>query len=100
MVYALIISIAAGLLLLGIVAFVATTVRRGRLPSVRGWRWYPSPLGLLLLLPVLGLLLWRALPALFVLPFLLPLFRRARWFGRRRRDDGAIDGEFRPLDGR
>jgi hypothetical protein len=104
MVYALVISIAAGVALLALIALVALTLQRGRLPSLGGWRWYPSPLGLLLLLPVLGLLVWRAFPALLVLPFVLPFFRRRRWFARprarSRSGDDAIDGEFRPLDGR
>ncbi|MBI4571115.1 MAG: hypothetical protein HY723_04135, partial [Chloroflexi bacterium] len=85
---------------------VALTLQRGRMPSLGGWRWYPSPLGLLLLLPVLGLLVWRAFPALLVLPFVLPFFPRFHrgWFARprarSRSGDDAIDGEFRPLDGR
>jgi len=110
MIYALTITIAAGLLLLALLAVGALLAQRiGRnLRPIRGWRWYPSPLGVMLLLSLAGLLLRRMVPALLVIPIILPFFRRNRHFRRlwnldRRRatgeDDGdIIDGQYRPLD--
>ncbi len=124
MVYALTITIAAGvvlLLLLGGGAVLARRAADGQWPSLRRSRWYPSPLGLLLLVPVAGLLLFRFLPVLLLLPVILSLFRRGRvrglggplfrlWtMGRRPPppppaseerdgDDGSIEGTYRPLD--
>ncbi len=119
MVYALTITIAAGvvlLLLLGGGAVLARRAADGQWPSLRRSRWYPSPLGLLLLLPVAGLLLFRFLPVLLVLPIILSLFRRGRGLGgplfriwsmgqrrpppndERSGDDGSIEGTYRPLD--
>ncbi len=87
MVYALSITVVAGLLLLALIGGAAVLARRaagaaaeGRAPFGR-WRWYPSPLALLLLIPLAGLLLWRFFPALLFLPFILPFF----WRGRRTR---------------
>lgn len=78
----------------------------GRAPFGR-WRWSPSPLALLLL-PLLGLLLWRIMPELLFIPIILPIFwwrRRipAPSFVRRRtgekaREDGTIEGQYRRLD--
>ena len=119
MVYALIITIAAGvllLLLLGGGAVLTQRAKDGEWPSLRRSRWYPSPFGMLLLVPVAGLLLFRFLPVLLLLPVILSLFRRGRgrglagplfrlWtMGRRppppdeERDDGTIEGTYRPLD--
>ncbi len=88
MVYALAITVAAGLVLLALIGGVALLARRaagaaaeGRAPFGR-WRWYPSPLALLLLIPLAGLLLWRFFPVLIFVPFILPFFWRRR--GRRR----------------
>lgn len=126
MVYALVITIAAGVLLLFLIGGAVLFARRaatGNWPSIGRWRWYPSPLGLLLLLPLAGLLLWRIFPALLLLPVIFPFFLRGRrwgqplfflWnLGRRngrpadeardetrdeRGDDSTIEGQYRPLD--
>lgn len=119
MIYALTITIAAGLLLLGLLAGVVLLARRvagpGGLRNLASWRWYPSPLGLLLVLPLAALVLWRLFPAVLLIPVVLPFFWRGRrtagplrffWnLGRRpptpRHDDGddrSIDAQYRPLD--
>ena len=114
MIYALSITIAAGLLLLvllGLGLALARRVADGDWSAVGSWRWYPSPLGLLLVLPVAGLLLFRFLPALLALPLILPLFLRGRRMGRlffflwnlgreSRPDagDDTIEGQSRLLD--
>ena len=114
MVYALVITIAAAVLIFAVLSGAVMLARRAagaggvRLPSLGRWRWYPSPLGLLLLLPMLGLLLFRVVPGLFLLPLLLRFISRGRRLGnppffrppRRNRpdDDDAIPGEYRPLD--
>jgi len=117
MLYALLLTIAAGLvalfLLSGGLLFARHAVeaaRRGEAPFGR-WRFYPSPLGLLLLLllPLAALVLWRVFPAFFFLPIIIPFFWR--WRGRggsilrrpRRgpdeRDEDASEGRFRsPYD--
>ena len=113
MIYALTITFTAGLLLLALLAARALLAQRAdsNLRPIRGWRWYPSPLGVMLLLPLAGLLLWRMAPALLVIPIILPFFWRTRliarlWnLGRQRAtggpDDGdIIDGQYRPLDER
>ena len=88
MVYALTITVVAGLLLLALIGGVALLARRaadaaaeGRAPFGR-WRWYPSPLALLILIPLAGLLLWRFFPLVLIVPFILPFFWRGR--GNRR----------------
>ena len=114
MIYALI--VASGLLLL---VLLVRRVRGGAAARGLGagrWRWYPSPLGLLLLSLLVGLLLWRLFPTLLFIPIILPLFWRPRrlrlpffslWnpWSRpsppgegRDGDDGAIEGRYRPLD--
>lgn len=119
MVYALIITITAGVLLFLLIGGGAVLARRaadGEWPSLAKSRWYPSPLGLLLLVPVAVLLLWRVFPVLFILPIILPFFRRGRTIGgplfrlwsmgrqpppppsEQRDDDGTIEGRYRPLD--
>ncbi len=104
MVYALAITIAAGVLLLLLLASGALLARRGtgQLPSVGRWRWHPSPLGLLLLLPLLGLLLFRLFPAVLFIPLVLPFLRWRRRFATRgaarNGDGGAIEGEYHRLD--
>ncbi|OGO53283.1 MAG: hypothetical protein A2148_09160 [Chloroflexi bacterium RBG_16_68_14] len=105
MVYALTITVAAGLLVLALVGLGLLLARRADAegwPSLGRWRWYPSPLGLLLLLPLAGLFLWRLFPALLLFPILLPFFRRSRRIRMRRAgprgEDGAIEGQYRPLD--
>lgn len=120
MLYALAVTIATGLLLLALLGAGVLIARRaaGRPVSlpVAGGRWYPSPLGLLLVLPLLGLLAWRFLPVLLIIPLVLPFFWRRRrlaspvffiWnLGRRQAspddgrdgDDDVIPGEYRSLD--
>jgi hypothetical protein len=119
MIYALTITIAAGLLLLALLGSVVLLARRvaglDAWRNVGGWRWYPSPLGLLLLLPLAALILWRLFPAVLLIPVVLPFFWRGRrsagpllyiWnLGRRRRpradgegDGRVIDGQYRRLD--
>lgn len=114
MVYALVVTIAAAILIFAALLGGTLLARRAagagnlRLPSIGRWRWYPSPLGLLLLLPMLGLLVLRVVPGLFLLPFLLRFMSRGRGlrrppFTRPPRQDGpddddAIPGEYRPLD--
>ena len=125
MLYAITITIAAGLLLLALLGGVALLARRVAEAGERGvgpfagWRWHPSGLGWLLLiaLPLAGLLLWRVFPVFVFLPMFLPFvwrWRRGRGapftFVRRRRpgrpstnghhpaDDRAIEGSYRPLD--
>ncbi len=80
MIYALTIIVAAGLLLLALLAARGFLAQRAgsNLRPIRGWRWYPSPLAVMLLLPLLGLLLWRMAPALLVIPIIVPFFWRAR----------------------
>lgn len=118
MTYALIITVAVGLLLLlllGSGGFLARRVmeaaERGEAPFGR-WRWYPSPLGLLLLLllPLAALLLWRIFPAFLFIPIIIPFFWRWRrlgrpfFFGQRpgrrppEHEDDSIEGRYRPLD--
>jgi hypothetical protein len=107
MIYALAITIAAGLLLLALLAGAALFARRaaeGEIawPALGGWRWYPSALGFSALLLVAGLLLSRLFPAFLFLPIVIPFFWwRRRWGGpggRRGRDDRTIEGRYRPLD--
>jgi len=104
MAYALAVTIAAGLLLLTLLAAGALLYQRGgwRGWSIGRWRWHPSALGLSALLLLAGLLLWRLFPAFLFLPIVVPFF----WWGRRlrtprpgpRSDDRAIEGPYRPLD--
>ena len=127
MLYALTITIAAGLLLIGLLVGGTLLARRAAANAERGlgpfagWRWQPSGFGwlLLLLLPVAGVLLWRVFPVFLFLPMFLPFVWRWRNSGRppfefvrrrRRRsdrpptnghrpaDDRAIEGSYRPLD--
>ena len=114
MIYSLGITIAAFVVImvfLSAVALLARQVARGEgLGELRGWRWYPSPLALVVLVPVLAFLLVRAAPLLFALPLIIPVLWRSRWLagpllfiwnlGRRidrNRGDGPIDGEYRPF---
>ena len=80
MLYALTITIAAGLALLALFAGAALLARRfategGLSLPIPGWRWYPSPIGLLLI-PIAALVLWRFFPALVFLPIILPFVLR------------------------
>lgn len=113
MIYSLGITIVAGILIfvfLGAVAMLARKVAHGEgLGTVRGWRWYPSPLALFVLVPILAILLVRAAPLLFVLPLVVPIAWRNRWLagplmivwnlgrkGLRDDDDGTVEGQYRP----
>jgi len=121
MVYALVITITVGVLILLLMGGGAVLVQRAVGAAQRGeapfgrWRWYPSPLGLLILLPIGVLLVFRFLPVLLVIPVILPFFWRGRrlagpllflWnLGRQARpnksrddDDDIIDGESRRPD--
>ena len=121
MVYALVITITVGVLILLLMGGGAVLVRRAVGAAQRGeapfgrWRWYPSPPGLLILLPIGVLLVFRFLPVLLVIPVILPFFWRGRrlagpllflWnLGRQARpnkgrddDDDIIDGESRRPD--
>lgn len=105
--YALTITLAAVLaflVLVGLLYLGARRVAGASVPSLSGWSWYPSPIALLLVLPLAGLLLWRLFPAFLLLPVLLPFFLRLRLFGRNRRrgrrdgDDGTFEGHYRRID--
>lgn len=104
MIYSLTITIAAGLLFLGVIVIAVSLARRVAgsedWPSLRGWSWRPSPLGLLLL-PLAAILLLRFSPALIFIPFVLPFVWRK--FGRRGRHsfahddrDDTVEGSSRP----
>ena len=117
MIYSLAITITAAVLLLALVGFGVVLCRRAvgaeGVRSLAHWRWYPSPLGLLILVPIAGLLVLRLLPALLLLPIILPFLFRSRRFirpllfvwnlGRSGHvnddtDDGAFDAQYRPVD--
>lgn len=125
MLYALAITIAAGLLLIGLLIGATLLVRRvtgaasDAVGPFAGWKWYPSSLGwlLFLALPIASLLLWRVFPVFLFLPFVLPFIWRwrggrgarstfLRRHGQRRPpsnghkadDEHAIEGSYRPLD--
>jgi len=107
MIYALTITIAAGVLLLGLLAVAALFARRASesgidWPQFGRWRWYPSALGFSVLLLVAGLLLSRLFPAFLFLPIVIPFFwwrrRRGGPRGRRGTDDRTMEGRYRPLD--
>lgn len=120
MIYSLAITATVALVLLFLLGGGFVFVRRaagaaaeGRAPFGR-WRWYPSPLGLLLLVPLVALLFFRFFPVVLLIPIMLPFLRRRAggplsflWnAGRaappqsRSQDDsdGEIEGEYRPLD--
>ena len=83
MIYSVGITITAGILILAFfIAFavLARQVAHGEgLGTLRGWRWYPSPLALIVLVPILAFLLVRAVPLLFALPLVIPIIWRTRW---------------------
>jgi hypothetical protein len=120
-IYALVITIAVGILLLLLLGGGALFAQRAAggevtLPALGRWRWHPSPLGLLVLLPLAAIVLWRFFPAFLFIPFVLPFFWRGRrtggpfsfvWRrgppnapsnGRKRQDESTIEGQYRPLD--
>jgi hypothetical protein len=80
MVYALVITVAAALVLFALIGGGALLARRAPGTDLLGWRWYPNRLGflLLLLLPAAGLLLWRAFPVFLFLPVIIPFVWRWR----------------------
>ncbi len=119
MIYALSITIVAGLFLLGLLMGLGLLVQRGgwRGWSVQGWRWHPNALGFTVLALVAGLLLWRVFPEFLFLPVIIPFVWRWRgrggrpnmwvWRSRRQRppanghragDEGAIEGQYRKTD--
>lgn len=115
MIYALTITILAGVALLALfvgVALLARKVAQGEgLSALRGWRWYPSPLALLVLIPIAAFVLFRAVPFLLVIPLIIPFYWRSRrmrgrvssmWnMGRKRPreddDDHTIDAKYHPF---
>jgi hypothetical protein len=86
-------------LFVAVLALAALAVSRG----LAGWRWCPSRLAMLLMLPLLGLLLWRIFPELLFIPIVIPLFwtwRRGSPSPRRDGERGIIDVPYRRLDER
>ena len=77
MIFSLGITITAAIILLAFFIAVAVLARRVAhgegLGTLRGWRWYPSPLAVFVLLPILAVLLVRAAPLIFALPLLIPV---------------------------
>jgi hypothetical protein len=79
------ISIAAALAMLALIVgayYLATRVAQGEGLSLGGIRWYPSPLALLILVPIAALLMWRFSLGFLLIPIILPFFWR-RGFGER-----------------
>ena len=107
--YALTITIAVGLAILLLIAGVFLSARRLAGAAARGeapfgrWSWLPSP-WVFLLLPALGLLLWRLFPAFLFIPIILPFFWRlggeriSRARDRHRNGSGPVDAEYRRVD--
>lgn len=113
MIYSLAITIVAGVLLLAFfvaVALLARQVARGEGVGLRdGWRWYPSPLALFVLVPIVAFLLVRAAPLVLAIPLVIPVVWRSRWLagpllyvwnlGRKRYGgdgDTDLDSQVRP----
>ena len=82
MIYSLGITIIAGIIILAFFVAVAVLARRVAqgegLGPMRGWRWYPSPLAMFVLLPIFAILLVRAAPLLLALPLIIPVIWRSR----------------------
>jgi hypothetical protein len=126
MVYALVITVAAGLLLLALPAGLFWFGRRatqGNL-SFRGWRWHPNRIGFSVLAIVAAVVFARFFPGILFLLFVIPVLWRFRgrrsgggrpfvWQWRAKRgqphtngqsnghkqgDDPAIEGQYRNLD--
>lgn len=103
------ITIAAAVLLLVLFGGGLFLARRFALEgvsglSLRGWRWYPSPIAVLVLAGIVALFAVRFFPAFIFIPFVLPfLFRRGRGgFGKifrfpggRRDDEDDTDDDRR-----
>ena len=117
MIYALAITIAAGLVLIALLTGLGVLVSRGgwRGLALGSWRWRPNTLGFTVMALVAVVLLWRVFPALMFIPIMIPFFWRGRgrrgpstWVWRSRRrgpranghapDQGAIEGQFRKPD--
>lgn len=100
--YALTIAVAA-VVVCTLAAFALRLVRWGEgVPIVGGWRWHPSLLGLSVALLLAGLLLWRFIPELVILPIIVPILWWGRWGskGRRDSDHDAQQGRLSPPDDR
>jgi len=114
MIYSLGITITAFILILAFFVAVSLLARRvahsDGLGTLKGWRWYPSPLALMVLIPILAVLVVRAAPLLFALPLIIPMLWRSRrlagalmfiWnLGRKARGDtgdGSIEGQYRRI---
>lgn len=83
------------LLIAAVLVLAALAASRG----LAGWRWYPSRFAMLLMLPLLGLLLWRIFPELLFIPIIIPLFWTwRRGSSSRNRDRTAIDIPYRRTD--
>lgn len=128
MIYALVITIVAALVLLAIPTVLALAGRRATEGnfSISGWSWRPNALGFTLIAIVLSVALWRFFPVFLFLPMLIPFVWRFRggrrpgaggpfnwqWRarggpppstnghsnGHKRDDKGAIEGQHRNLD--
>jgi len=119
MIYALAITIVAGLFLITLLSGLGLLVQRGswRGLALGSWRWRPNAIGFAVLALVAGLLLWRVFPGLLFLPIIIPFLWRGRgrggqpsrwvWRSGRRRppsnghraaDGHAIEGQYRNLD--
>jgi hypothetical protein len=97
-VYALVLAVAAGLLLLAIPAGLLLAGRRISWDgfSLRGWSWRPNALGFSLLTILAALALWRLFPEFLLLPVFLPLL----WRWRDRRSGQAFAWQWRAKRGR
>jgi hypothetical protein len=119
MIYALAITIFAGLFLLALVSGLSLLVQRGgwRGLALGSWRWRPNAIGFTVLALVAALLLWRVFPEFLFLPIIIPFLWRGRgrrgrpnkwaWRSGQRRppsnghrpdDSHAIEGQYRNLD--
>jgi hypothetical protein len=103
------ISVAAAIAMFALIFgayWLATRVAQGEGLTLGGLRWYPSPLALLILLPIAGLLMWRFSLGFLIIPIILPFFWRrgfgerfAAWTqGRNRRRSNENDSDDRPQD--
>lgn len=100
MIYALVITILAGLVLLAVPTVLALAGRRATRGefSLSGWRWRPNALGLTLLAIVAVVVLGRIFPVVFFLPMLIPFFWRFRG-GRRSGSGGPFNWQWRARRG-
>ncbi len=100
MVYALIITTVAALVLLAIPTVLVLAGRRATEGnfSISGWSWRPNALGLTLLAIVAVVLLGRFFPVVFFLPMLIPFFWRFRG-GRKPGTGGPLNWQWRARRG-